>query len=139
MTAKRPAKNPCGSCPYRKDVPSGVWVAEEYDKLPPYDNEDMSQQPAGIFLCHQQDGHICAGWAGCHNMENNLALRLAVITGTLSGEEADATYDYVSPVPLWSSGREAFEHGIGAVDNPDDKARRLIQNLTRKQARRREK
>jgi hypothetical protein len=42
-------------------VPSGAWVAEEYAKLPAYDRP-TGEQPAGLFLCHQQDGRACAGW-----------------------------------------------------------------------------
>lgn len=33
MTKLTPRKTPCASCPYRKDVPSGVWEASEYEKL----------------------------------------------------------------------------------------------------------
>lgn len=124
-----PCKNPCGSCPYRQDVPSGVWAAEEYEKLPEYD-EDTGNQPVGLFLCHQQDGHLCAGWAGTHDMDNTLAMRLA--HHRMAGEEIEKTYDYVCPVPLWSSGREARDHGMANLETPDDKARRTIEKLTRK-------
>lgn len=33
MTLK-PPKVPCGTCPYRRDVPAGIWHGEEYAKLP---------------------------------------------------------------------------------------------------------
>jgi hypothetical protein len=52
LSAPLPASNPCGSCPYRRDVPSGVWDAAEYEKLPRYDGP-MADQPARLFLCHQ--------------------------------------------------------------------------------------
>lgn len=35
MSAAR--REPCSACPYRVDVPAGVWAREEYDKLDPYD------------------------------------------------------------------------------------------------------
>lgn len=54
---KAPAKNPCGSCPYRRDVPSGIWSEEEYDKLPQYDLP-TGDQPPNVFLCHQQNGRL---------------------------------------------------------------------------------
>ena len=47
------AKVPCGSCPYRRDVPSGIWEQHEYDKLPEYDGQTWEQNPA-LFLCHQR-------------------------------------------------------------------------------------
>lgn len=47
-----PAPSPCSSCPYRRDVPSGLWGANEYAKLRDYDNPTWAQPP-GIFQCHQ--------------------------------------------------------------------------------------
>ena len=61
-----PARTPCATCPYRTDVPSGVWAPEEYAKLLAYD-EETAYQPLSVFLCHQVDGRVCAGWAGCHD------------------------------------------------------------------------
>lgn len=130
---KPPAKRPCGSCPYRRDVPSGVWHSDEYAKLPTYDGETFDQPP-GVFHCHQQDGRVCAGWVGCHDMDNNLGLRMATMTGSIDPETADAILDYESEVPLFSSGAEAAEHGMRDVETPDEKARRLIDDLTRKRA-----
>ena len=132
----RPAPRPCGSCPYRKDVPSGVWAEEEYDKLPPYDN-DTPEQPFGLFFCHQQDGHLCAGWVGCHDMDHNLAIRLHA--GNMSDEDLEALATYESPVPLFESGAQACEHGKRDIDHPDDKTRRTITRLTRKQHTREER
>ena len=133
MTAG-PAARPCGSCPYRRDVPSGVWNASEYRKLPAYDNDTMGQPPH-LFLCHQQDGRVCAGWAGCHDGAHLLALRVAAMSGTLTDDALEATINYVSPVPLFGSGAEAAAHGLTDVDQPDKRACRTIDNLTRKRAR----
>jgi hypothetical protein len=127
----RPAKAPCRSCPYRRDVPSGVWSEDEYAKLPPYDME-TAEQPHGVFFCHQQDGRVCAGWAGCHDMEENLALRFAIALDVLTPADADAVRDYESPVPLFESGRAAAEHGLADVDRPGPDAVRTIIRLERK-------
>lgn len=121
-----PAPNPCGSCPYRRDVPSGVWSLEEYAKLPSYDGE-TGDQPFGIFLCHQQDGRACAGWVGCHDMDESLAFRLAAATGRI--ENPDAFLDYATPTPLFASGAEAAQHGVEAINDPDVDARRVIDRL----------
>jgi hypothetical protein len=123
----RPAKAPCGSCPYRRDVPAGVWAAHEYEKLPAYDGttfEQLVKGGIGLFLCHQQDGKLCAGWVGCHDMREAVAVRLSPI--------APEAYDYESPVPLFASGQEACDHGLSGIDEPDERARRVVAKLERK-------
>ena len=54
-----PAKRPCGSCPYRRDAPSGIWSREEYEKLPEYD-KPTAYQPPQVFMCHRNAGCLCA-------------------------------------------------------------------------------
>jgi hypothetical protein len=126
MTAPAPGKAPCGTCPYRRGVPSGVWHPSEYAKLPEYDGETFEQPPA-LFFCHQQDGKLCAGWVGCHDTRHLLALRFHRV--------APETFDYVSPVPLFASGAEAAAHGLARVEAPDSRARLAMQKLLRKRAR----
>jgi hypothetical protein len=130
LTAKHPdlpapGKAPCGTCPYRRDVPAGVWSVEEYLKLPEYDGETFEQINAiGLFYCHQQPHKLCAGWVGCHDMTQALAVRIRPI--------APEAYDYVSPVPLFSSGAEAAAHGLSGINNPDARARAAIKKLMTK-------
>jgi hypothetical protein len=126
-----PAPRPCGSCPYRLDVPSGVWAEEEYAKLPEYDRE-TGHQPARAFLCHQQDGRLCAGWVGCHDMTHSLGLRLLAFSGALTDDDVDEVLDYQTDVPLFTSGAEAAEHGLLELRQPSEKAARTIQRLSRK-------
>jgi hypothetical protein len=124
-----PSKAPCGSCPYRKDVPSGVWAREEYEKLKTYDGEPFEQVLKGgisLFMCHQNDGTLCAGWVGCHNKTQSMALRLH------SQEVTPETFSYESPVPLFSSGTEAAEHGMAEIDNPSPKAKATVDKLVHK-------
>jgi hypothetical protein len=130
-----PAPRPCTSCPYRRDVPSGVWHASEYAKLPRYDAE-TGAQPRGLFQCHQNDSddsrrRICAGWAGCHDGDELLALRLAVIFGRISQETAQATVNYQSPIPLFESGAEAAMHGVRGINAPDSGALQAIEKIRR--------
>ncbi len=129
---KPPAAAPCVSCPYRKDVPPGIWAAEEYEKLPAYD-EDTMRQPPGLFMCHQKDGRVCAGWANLAT-PHTLALRFAVAGGQLDEAGLDAVLDYVSPVPCFATHAEAAEHGLSGVDDPDDNAVRVINKMTRQRA-----
>lgn len=129
-----PAANPCGSCPYRRDVPSGVWDPDEYRKLPEFDRPTFDQPPT-VFLCHQQDGRLCAGWTACHDMFDSLGFRIAAAMGRITNVEA--VLDYTTDVPLFESGTEAAEHGLRDVAEPDDDARRAIAKLKAKQERQR--
>lgn len=128
---KPPAPRPCISCPYRKDVPSGLWLEEEYAKLPRYDLE-TGFQPTGAFGCHQQDGRLCAGWVAVHDMEESLSLRLATGAGIIDAGDLDEIFDYTTNVPLFASGREACDHGMREVERPGPEAREAIQRLERK-------
>jgi hypothetical protein len=101
---------------------------EEYAKLPPYDGETF-EQPPEAFFCHQQDGRLCAGWVGCHDMHESLAIRFL---GLKHPEVAQAAVDHVPVVPLWGSGAEAAIHGLRRINDPDGSARRLIQRLEQK-------
>ena len=127
---RAPAGRPCGSCPYDPWVPSGVWSAEEYAKLPPYDAA-MSVQPTGVFLCHQRNGRLCSGWVGCHGGGDLLAVRIAVIRGVLSGAAAGATLYYRWGVPLFASAAAAARHGLAAINNPGPAAKALARKLLR--------
>lgn len=129
-----PARNPCGSCPYRRDVPSGVWAAEEYDKLPGFDGPTM-EQPPGVFTCHQQNGRMCAGWVGCHDMDESLGIRFAWGNDHFSDEDIKAALDYVSPIPLWGSGAEAAAHGRAEIERPGEQATHTIEKVGRRQDR----
>lgn len=125
---------PCPPCPYRLDVPSGLWAASDYDKLPSYDGSMVDQAAAGatgVFLCHQRTGHVCAGWAGCHNLHDTLAARLAIGAGELD----PAALDYQSPIPLFPTGTEAAAHGKRDIDHPGPAALAAISKLRALRAR----
>jgi Family of unknown function (DUF6283) len=115
---------PCGSCPYRRDAPSGLWERHEYEKLPDYDNP-TANQPLGLFMCHQRDGNLCAGWLACHNQAPHdhalLALRLWGCGPEIQG--------YKTSVPVFLSGAEAFAHGVRDIKHPDDKACKMMVGL----------
>lgn len=132
MADHGPASRPCGSCPYRKDTPSGVWSAAEYDKLPAFDLQPMHLQPPMAFYCHRNDGRLCAGWVGCHNMEESLGLRIAASVGMLDREDVEDARNYVSPVPLWESGTAAAEHGKREVEHPSEEAVAVVDKLKRR-------
>lgn len=125
-----PAPRPCESCPYRIDVPSGIWAPEQYAKLIAYDRPTWDQPP-NLFLCHQttaDDGRarLCAGWVGCRGSEL-LALRLP--GSSLTDDDLAAARRYVSAIPLFPNGTAAANHGLRETDNPSPKARRMIDKL----------
>lgn len=119
-------RKPCTACPYRTDVPSGIWAREEYDKLPPYDAETFAQPVAG-FSCHTSPEFFCHGWALVHmNRGHNrelLALRFRPAE--------------LPPwvMPLFKSGQAAADHGKADVDDPDQEALEKIDQLLRRHPR----
>lgn len=133
QTVRPPAPRPCASCPYRRDVPSGIWHPDEYARLPPYD-DPTPYQPGSVFLCHQVNGRACAGWAGCHDMTHNLAIRLAESTGDITPDDAEELRAYTTDVALFASGREAAEHGMRDVEHPSADAVRTLRKIMRRRA-----
>lgn len=130
-----PAPRPCPTCPYRRDVASGVWDEEEYEKLRGYD-EPTWKQPPEVWLCHSSatpttDRRLCAGWCGCHDGEHLMALRVAEAHGTLAPEVIEAAIEYVSPVPLFGSGNEAADHGMADYHRPGRKTIEAIAKVRR--------
>lgn len=126
------AKAPCKSCPYRKDVPSGVWAAEEYAKLPGYDGDIGDQLANGghaLFLCHQEDNNLCAGWLATHGPHDLLAMRLH------AGQVSRETWDYQTATPVFSSGAQAARHGMAEIEAPGERAKTTIHRLLRRAGR----
>jgi hypothetical protein len=121
-----PRVTPCATCPYRKNVPSGIWHEEEYAKLPEYDR-DTQDQPIEAFGCHQKDGAICAGWLGYGEPYDLLAVRLGIAMGTLD----PSCGSYTTTVPLHESGTAAAEHGLRDLLDPSDAAIAAIRKLDR--------
>ena len=131
MSIGNPAPRPCESCPYRRDVPSGVWSAEEYEKLPAYDSNDPTVHPIAVFQCHQNGpdddrARMCAGWVGCHTPGHLLSLRIGAVTGHVD----PSVFEYSTDVPLFSSGLEAAEHGMAEIEDPDEDACELIYKIS---------
>lgn len=125
MTEKAKAPPvPCGSCPYRKDVPSGIWAKNEYDKLPRYDGKTWEQAPE-VFMCHQRDGCLCGGWLACHGPRELLALRF-------DRNIDPSVLDYKTDVPVFESGAAARAHGIKDIKRPKAKARKMVAGLVKK-------
>jgi hypothetical protein len=116
---------PCSSCPYRRDVPSGVWAWHEYEKLRDYD-APTGEQPPAVFACHATPEALCHGWAVCHTNRGNeydlLALRLWPPPGGVP--EAG--------VALFSSGSAAANWGQADIEQPSDEARATTGRLLRK-------
>ena len=122
----KPPKVPCGTCPYRKDVPSGVWERSEYEKLVAYDGDTPQQlqnEAFGLFMCHQRDGCLCGGWLLTHDRDHLLALRMNPVD--------DSVWDYNPGTPVHPSGKAAHDHGVKEIDAPSPAARKKIDGLIR--------
>ena len=115
---------PCLTCPYRKDVPSGVWHHDEYEKLRQY---DISCMPLPLFMCHQRDGSLCGGWLACHDPNELLACRI-------HGNQLHPVFRYQTDVPVFASGSDARDHGLSGIAAPDRRASKMIAGLVRKRA-----
>ena len=121
---------PCASCPYRRDVPSGIWSTEEYDKILPYDNATWVQPPR-VFMCHQADGCLCRGWLDVHGGDL-LGVRLGCAKGELDPQAVSKALDEDPATPVFASAAEAAKHGRRAIKRPGRKAREMVSKLERK-------
>jgi len=124
-------KSPCATCPYRRDVPAGIWHPTEYAKLAEFDE---SPGPLKTFLCHNSPDTpgdtACRGWLTVHR--EGIAVRLGILQGQYSPEEVFAEV----AEPLYSSGKEAAAAGLAGCRRPSAEARRLMRKLARARARR---
>jgi hypothetical protein len=112
----------CTACPYRRDVPSGVWAAHEYDKLAEYDGE-THEQPMGAFMCHATPENLCHGWVVVHGRQDHAHEPIAF---RMWGIDPSTVEEHT---PLFSSGTEACEHGKRDIEHPSDEAREVVARL----------
>lgn len=124
---------PCASCPYRKDVPSGIWSTEEYDKIVPFDNATWMQPPR-VFMCHQADGCMCRGWLDVHGGDL-LGLRLACVKGEVDHEAVSKALDEDPAAPVFASAAKAAKHGRRSINRPGRKARQMVFKIETKRSR----
>jgi hypothetical protein len=79
-----------------------------------------------LFMCHQKDGHLCAGWVAAHGPQELLAIRLN------SRKLHKSVFTYKTDIPVFKSGSEALRHGIRDLHDPNARARRLMAKLIEK-------
>lgn len=124
---------PCTACPYRRDVPSGLWAEHEYDKLVDYD-APTADQPMAVFACHATPEHLCHGWAVVHMNRGHdhelLALRIRASRGDWRTQGIPE-----AGVPLFDSGAAAAEHGKRDITTPSPEAVEAVERLARKHPR----
>jgi len=117
---------PCIACPYRRDVPSGVWSAQEYDKLVDYDSP-TSEQPFAPFACHATPEHFCHGWAVVHSNRGHAYELLALRIARLDVEDVP-----MAGVALFQSGYQVAKHGKADIEDPSDEAIEMAERLINK-------
>jgi len=119
-------KEPCETCPYRTDVPSGIWAHQTYEMLRPYD-EPTGEQPFAVFGCHCNPEQYCHGWAVVHNSRGHQFELLAMrIHGLGPGDVPQ------SDVIFFGSGNEAADHGQADLAHPSDEARAAVDKLMKR-------
>lgn len=78
---------------------------------------------------------MCAGWVAVHDMDHTLAIRFAIVTNRLPADVMQVIADYKTDVPLFSSGKEAAEHGLKEIKHVSKPARDKIHKITRRKLR----
>lgn len=130
------ASIPCGSCPYRRDTPPGIWDAAEYERLRDFADKPNGIPSLGVFLCHQspfsRSNAVCRGWLSVER--ESIAVRLALIKGIVTQNQVEAEVR----VPLYTTGAEAAAAGLAGVEAPGRAAQRVIRRLIEKKARRKD-
>lgn len=123
---------PCSSCPYRADHPSGVWSKHDYEKLRGYAYRGDDQLPeTSVFLCHHSrlgftEPAACKGWATVER--ESIAVRLGMMNQTLNPDQVWAD----PATELYESGAEAAERGLTDIRDPGERAIRMIRQIWRK-------
>lgn len=127
---------PCATCPYRRDVPSGIWAREEYLKLVRYDAETF-QQPAELFMCHQKNNSLCTGWVQSHaNRPHAFDLLALRLSRNLDRQQVSKVALMEPVVKLFKSGSAAMRHGLRDLLKPAKKAKDAIESILKKRKRR---
>lgn len=109
---------PCRFCPYRKDVPAGIWHPGDYKRLPAYDRR-TAEQPEAAFACHKRPEQMCGGWAHHANYDTLALTILVIVRRRFTAEQGHQISAYSSPVPVFDSHTAAAEHGLaGCEDDP---------------------
>ncbi len=126
---------PCTTCPYRRDVASGVWHEDEYQKLLAYDRP-TSEQPPALFMCHQQTGGLCTGWLQSHADRDHRFDLLALRINYRKFDESVAKIAVSDPeVLLFKTAAAAAAHGMKEIEKPGRKAKAAIARIVRKRER----
>lgn len=79
------APEPCGSCPYRTDVPVGTWHRSEFENLLANDRSEMG---GNVFGCHRfrlrpEEADVCAGWYLDQQRRGYPSIRLRLLLTTI--------------------------------------------------------
>lgn len=99
---------PCEQCPWRADLPTGVFPAEAF-RISAHTAYDGSMHQFGCHMSSPDHSQTCAGFL-LRNADNNIGTRLTMIDGRYR-QPADGG------LPLYSSYREmAVANGV----DPDD-------------------
>lgn len=86
---------PCGSCPYRKDAPLGLWHPAEFDNLARTERDQFG----AVFACHgtakKPTRSVCAGWLLAQREAGvpSIALRMRLMRDPRAVQAMEAVTD----------------------------------------------
>ena len=119
-------RQPCNSCPYRKDAKLGFWHKEHFLTLLANNRNEMH---GALYMCHEdgkkpeEERGFCIGWLLDQKSRGVplIPLRLHLMTS----EEARKQYNEVNAlkVRLWPSLEQMCMANLRAIEKPP-KARR---------------
>lgn len=88
-------REPCGSCPYRRDARLGLWHPCEFENLVEQDRDPMN---GGVFGCHAtakaDQPSVCAGWLLDQKRRNVPSIQLRLML--MRDKDAVACFEAVT-------------------------------------------
>jgi len=102
-------REPCPECPWRTDVPTGVFPAEAF-RHSARTAADMAESLFGCHMAGPETPQTCAGFL-LRNAEHNLAVRIAIASGRIDPDKVRET------APLYDNYRAmAIANGVDEND-----------------------
>lgn len=102
-------RRPCAQCPWRVDLPPGIFPAEAF-RISAVTAYDASMEQFACHMAGTEAASTCAGFV-LRNSANNLGARIAAMTGRLDPRKVS------SPYPLYESYRAMAEaNGVDPAD-----------------------
>lgn len=108
-------REPCGSCPYRKDAPLRLWHPSEFDNLLEQDADPIQGRAFGCHATIKNDStSVCAGWLldqkrrGLPSIRLRMALMQSEDAQRCLEKVSDGGYELYGSIEEMVAANEAF-------------------------------